>query len=369
MSRIPKTSALRGLRVLAFAAFPLTALVASAAPAVDLYDGDDWLASSNFSRNNGGLANNLSERIQADGTILGTVNGVPATTHRIVTPFVLGDGGDVDTTTANENWTGLASNANALAFQTASPSGFFFGGSKIVLNTAAAYTGVLSFASTYGVTGGASGGASRDFIRAGTNANLPTATDGAHTGSIQTLFLWRQSEFLAPYNTGTVDISAGGTFRASGYAYRGDGGLDSPTRFIDMSARWVVQIGSQLYATDSTYAFASRAGGFVSPADDGYAGSDVVTGGLGGLQWRPLTVNPADSTTSDPLVSLGAPEMIALTGVTGVGMLLDSAFSVPAGTYQQRITDFEFSPIPEPSTYAALAGLGALGLAFWRRRR
>jgi hypothetical protein len=27
------------------------------------------------------------------------------------------------------------------------------------------------------------------------------------------------------------------------------------------------------------------------------------------------------------------------------------------------------SAIPEPSTYAALAGLGALGLAFWRRRR
>ena len=27
------------------------------------------------------------------------------------------------------------------------------------------------------------------------------------------------------------------------------------------------------------------------------------------------------------------------------------------------------SAIPEPSTYAALAGLGALGLALWRRRQ
>lgn len=30
--------------------------------------------------------------------------------------------------------------------------------------------------------------------------------------------------------------------------------------------------------------------------------------------------------------------------------------------------DFSISAIPEPSTYAALAGLGALGLALWRRR-
>ena len=31
--------------------------------------------------------------------------------------------------------------------------------------------------------------------------------------------------------------------------------------------------------------------------------------------------------------------------------------------------NFAVSAIPEPSTYAALAGLGALGLAFWRRRQ
>lgn len=44
--------------------------------------------------------------------------------------------------------------------------------------------------------------------------------------------------------------------------------------------------------------------------------------------------------------------------IVGVGLGADG--------YQ---TAFLLTPIPEPSTYAALAGLGALGLAFWRRRR
>lgn len=35
----------------------------------------------------------------------------------------------------------------------------------------------------------------------------------------------------------------------------------------------------------------------------------------------------------------------------------------------ESITSFQVQAIPEPSTYAAFAGLGALGLAAWRRRR
>jgi hypothetical protein len=31
--------------------------------------------------------------------------------------------------------------------------------------------------------------------------------------------------------------------------------------------------------------------------------------------------------------------------------------------------NFSVSAIPEPSTYAAMAGAAALGLAFWRRRK
>ena len=40
-----------------------------------------------------------------------------------------------------------------------------------------------------------------------------------------------------------------------------------------------------------------------------------------------------------------------------------------AGGASGNIISLTTGAIPEPSTYAALAGLGALGLAFWRRRR
>jgi len=55
------------------------------------------------------------------------------------------------------------------------------------------------------------------------------------------------------------------------------------------------------------------------------------------------------------------------TNLTAIsGGALDGALQ---GGIYGRTTSFTIQAIPEPSTYAAFAGLGALGLAFWRRRR
>lgn len=43
--------------------------------------------------------------------------------------------------------------------------------------------------------------------------------------------------------------------------------------------------------------------------------------------------------------------------------------AAPGVTLASYSTDFTVIPVPEPATWAALAGIGALGLAFWRRRR
>jgi hypothetical protein len=52
-------------------------------------------------------------------------------------------------------------------------------------------------------------------------------------------------------------------------------------------------------------------------------------------------------------------DLLGLTNNIGVG--------VSAG--QMTYDNFAVSAVPEPSTYAAIAGLGALGLAIWRKRR
>ena len=55
------------------------------------------------------------------------------------------------------------------------------------------------------------------------------------------------------------------------------------------------------------------------------------------------------------------------TGLTAIsGGTLDGVQT--SGLYGTTTT-FQLTAIPEPSTYAAFAGLGALGLAFWRRRK
>ena len=56
------------------------------------------------------------------------------------------------------------------------------------------------------------------------------------------------------------------------------------------------------------------------------------------------------------------------TTYQGAGVVDDIRFSNVARSALEIQTAYNAAAIPEPSTYATLAGLGALGLALWRRR-
>jgi len=85
-----------------------------------------------------------------------------------------------------------------------------------------------------------------------------------------------------------------------------------------------------------------------------------------------LWVNPTSTTLSDPTVSNRAGSAvtggITYFGLTGVATAADLAWdNLRVGTTQADVLDVY--AIPEPSTYAALVGLAALGLVTLRRRR
>lgn len=80
--------------------------------------------------------------------------------------------------------------------------------------------------------------------------------------------------------------------------------------------------------------------------------------------------------TIDPFsMTAGSTYYIEMTygNISGGTDLTEIASGALAGVFygggQLQTTTFTISAIPEPSTYAALAGTAMLGLAFWRRRR
>jgi len=55
-------------------------------------------------------------------------------------------------------------------------------------------------------------------------------------------------------------------------------------------------------------------------------------------------------------------------GDTGRSLVWPSGTTIPSGPVERAAFSVMVSPVPEPSTYAALCGAAALGLVVWRRR-
>lgn len=192
------------------------------------------------------------------------------------------------------------------------------------------------------------GGASnKDWIQ----LSYSTATTSANVH--QALVFFSQDAFAGH----TVDTTYSLTNATSlEYRARRTGGLTAETQH-----RLVAQIGANYYITDSL------------GTQGGTAGGDLVTlADPTAANWYAFT--PETSVAS---ASIGAAANIVsggtISGITGLGLWFNNSRGTTSGTLNMNITDISFNAvataIPEPSTFAALAGLGVLGLAASRRRR
>ncbi len=186
--------------------------------------------------------------------------------------------------------------------------------------------------------------------------------------------------------TGPSDIVTTGTFHAAIGATAADITVNGVT-FATSSPLITVFTATAVNSTMGS--FSSGNANYDSLINRGYitvgGGSNRVS--LGGLtlgnQYRVQFWTPAWSTTM-PTQIINADEVnfdlgntatvptYAVSSFTAISLSADFYFGPYGGGstngLMSAVAVYDVTAIPEPSTYAAIAGLGALGLAFWRRR-
>ena len=247
-------------------------------------------------------------------------------------------GGNISLDNANISWTLLGSATDGL-------SGSFTAGN--LSNVSATIGGASNGVNNASYTGLAN-------VNAGTSLST---TNGFAFVNNTVSFLAYTSEYTIDrsiLNPATVTWNGNRSSNAQGGTL--SGGRDAT------NVRFAAQIGVNWYVANYTPNASNIA---TSSANSGLTDSTLFTVDLNTATWFALTA------------ANGAPISIAATATslpsgnfTAFG-LLGTSFSNGTNFSTLRFDNFEItsSAIPEPSTYAALAGFAVLGLSVLRRRR
>jgi hypothetical protein len=215
-------------------------------------------------------------------------------------------------------------------------------------------TGSSSIASTVNVAGGTSVSSGGTFTVNGTLASAVTITSGATlkgSGNVTGATTIQSGGFLAPGNSPGL-LSFNSTLILSGTTTMEILGTGTDRGLNTVNGYDAINTGAGLltYGGNLTMSFGST-----TSAGTTY---DLFQIGSGGQ-----TSNFSSVTIGGTYAAVG--NLVNLSGVwSGDDIANNLRF-----TFTQSTGDLVVTAIPEPSTYAALAGLGMVGFALYRRRR
>ncbi len=174
-----------------------------------------------------------------------------------------------------------------------------------------------------------------------TNIQAQMNTAGSTvTRNITGMYVWNKADFLNGGDSQTVSFSSGASMSFT---------FPSAIGTTSRDLKFVVKQDGNYYVSQTS--FTSNAAGTYS--------FDPTTSDWG-------VINTAD-------YSIGSYSALAVTNLQAAGLYFSASSNVSGTQVNLVISDFQVAgtvtAVPEPSTYAAIAGVLALGLVAYRRRR